>query len=110
MARTVRRAQAVTSSQPASRMQSQSCSVSQAAQVARGAGSNVESVAEDEAMRCLILIRNFVEGYQQARAAAAAALVCSARATMPPALTASVPVHVVSGVLHTQLPASPHAR
>ena len=31
------------------------------------AGSNVESVAEDEAMRCLILIRNFIEGYQQAR-------------------------------------------
>ena len=33
----------------------------------RRAGSNVESVAEDEAMRCLILIRNFMEGYQQAR-------------------------------------------
>ena len=27
----------------------------------------MESVAEDEAMRCLILIRNFMEGYQQAR-------------------------------------------
>jgi hypothetical protein len=28
-------------------------------------GSNVESVAESEVMRILILVRNFVEGYKQ---------------------------------------------
>lgn len=30
-------------------------------------GSNVESVAEDEIMRMLILVRNFLPGYLQAR-------------------------------------------
>ena len=29
-------------------------------------GCNVESVAESEVMRILILVRNFVEGYKQA--------------------------------------------
>ncbi len=29
-------------------------------------GSNVESVAESEVMRILILVRNFIEGYKQA--------------------------------------------
>ena len=29
-------------------------------------GSNVESVAESEVMRILILMRNFIEGYKQA--------------------------------------------
>ena len=33
-------------------------------------GSNVESVAESEVMRILILMRNFIEGYKQASASA----------------------------------------
>lgn len=39
-------------------------------------GSNVESVAESEVMRILILMRNFIEGYKQASAPACTASAC----------------------------------
>ena len=39
-------------------------------------GSNVESVAESEVMRILILMRNFIEGYKQASALACTAIAC----------------------------------